>query len=88
MALKSKDQAAINSLRAENTRLKAEIGHLKRENDFLRSGGSPSTIRQRQCIRCGNNFPDGPEYFPGYLEEASTDLAAEQRRYWCICCRI
>ena len=76
-------------------RLKGENAHLRRENDQLKAdikriSGNPMPgpkVQTRQCIQCTRDLPDGPSYFPGYLEPEGEDSAAEAMRYHCIYCR-
>jgi hypothetical protein len=74
----SKYQAVIDGLRTKNANLIAENAHLKDENKRLR-GETKDGLRMRRCVNCARNLPDGPELFPGYLDDGSTD---------CIYCRV
>jgi len=83
-----KSQPAINSLQRENARLRRENDQLKA--DIKRISGNPMPgpkVQMRRCIRCTRDLPDGPSYFPGYLEPESGDHAAEISRHLCIYCR-
>jgi cell division protein FtsB len=84
--MNDQSQAAIDSLKAKAARLEAENTHLKAENKRL-SGNSGPGGQMRKCINCPRNLPDGPSYFPGYLEEMAEDSAAELQRYLCVYCR-
>jgi hypothetical protein len=84
--MNNQSQAAIDSLKAKAARLEAENTHLKAENRRL-SGNGPLGDQTRQCVHCARNLPDGPSYFPGYLEEMAEDSAAELQRYLCVYCR-
>lgn len=58
-------------LRAENDRLKAENSRLGGKR------GIGTAIQERTCIHCHRRMPDGPAFFPGYLEAPCADYFAE-----------
>ena len=82
-----KHQAIIDDLTDQIFELRTENDRLKAENRRL--GGTAcqgKAIQERACINCGRRLPDGPEYFPGYLEPMGDNSAEEARRYHCIYC--
>jgi hypothetical protein len=81
-----KSQPVIDALRAENAHLRRENDHLKTENSRL-SGNAGSGVQTRRCVECKRNLPDGPSFFPGYLEPIGEDSVAEAYRYLCVYCR-
>ena len=76
----------VNQLKAKVAELTRENERLKAENKRL-SGNSSPGVQTRQCINCGRNLPDGPVYFPGYLELVAPDAEAEMLRHRCVYCR-
>lgn len=93
MALFSqKNQPVIDALRHEIAILKRENEHLKDENKRLTdanpspAAGMPA-VQMRRCVNCKRDLPDGPIYYPGYLEPMGANSADEARRHHCIHCR-
>ncbi len=81
-------QAIIDELMNEIQELREDNDRLKAENSRLGGmRGVGPAIQERQCLGCHRRLPDGPAYFPGFLQEFSTDLATELYRHWCIYCR-
>jgi hypothetical protein len=83
MAVNTAVLAEINRrLLVENERLRREVANLKAQNEEIAFDG----VQLRHCMNCKKNLPDGPLFFPGYLERAD-DPVADAMRYVCAYCR-
>lgn len=83
-----KHQAVIDELMDQILELRTENDRLKAENRRLGgTTGSGKAIQERTCVNCGRRMPDGPAYFPGYLEPLAANSAGEATRQHCVYCR-
>jgi len=77
----------INRLLVEIAKIKRENEHLKADNKRLGGDNSGPGMQMRRCVNCSRDLPDGPDFFPGYLQPMGKDSAAEAARHHCFYCQ-
>lgn len=82
-----KNQPVLDALRREIAELKHENDELKAENKRLGANATPG-VQMRKCVNCSRDLPDGPSFYPGYLQPMGKNTASEAKRHHCVYCQL